>query len=115
MHRDIKPANIMVDFSGLAKITDFGIAKLINSSTDITRGLAVGTLEHMSPEQLNAEPLDGVGVGSGLVFRQLSDWPTNGPARPRERPVSSAARRFVEQLFPERARVEPWLVRSGPL
>ena len=59
VHRDIKPANIMVDSSGLAKITDFGIAKLINSSTDITRGLAVGTLEYMSPEQLNAEPLDG--------------------------------------------------------
>lgn len=54
VHRDIKPSNIMIDESGIVKLTDFGIAKPVSSSTDLTRGMVVGTLEYMSPEQLQA-------------------------------------------------------------
>jgi eukaryotic-like serine/threonine-protein kinase len=55
VHRDIKPSNIMVDHAGVVKLMDFGIAKPIDSSSDLTRGLAVGTIEFMSPEQLQAQ------------------------------------------------------------
>lgn len=59
VHRDVKLANIMLDQAGTAKIADFGIAKILGSATDLTHGFALGTLEYMSPEQLNAQPVDG--------------------------------------------------------
>lgn len=59
IHRDIKPSNIMVDDTGAIRITDFGIAKIVGAQTQTGPGLAIGTLEYMSPEQLAASTLDG--------------------------------------------------------
>ncbi|MBW4438148.1 MAG: protein kinase [Pleurocapsa minor GSE-CHR-MK-17-07R] len=59
IHRDLKPSNIMLDESGNAYLTDFGLAKLLKDSKDITRtGSIVGTPVYMSPEQLRGEDLD---------------------------------------------------------
>jgi serine/threonine-protein kinase len=59
IHRDLKPSNIMLDDAGNAYLTDFGLAKLAESSEEITRsGTIVGTPAYMSPEQLRGEPLD---------------------------------------------------------
>ena len=59
VHRDIKPANIMYDpVSASVKVTDFGIARIIDSSRTKT-GMVLGTPSFMSPEQLAGQRIDG--------------------------------------------------------
>ena len=59
VHRDIKPANIMYDMdSDSVKVTDFGIARITDSSKTKT-GLVLGTPSFMSPEQIAGKKVDG--------------------------------------------------------
>ena len=56
IHRDLKPTNVIVDDSGLATVTDFGIARA--GQDEITEtGLVMGTANYLSPEQAQAEPV----------------------------------------------------------
>ena len=60
IHRDLKPSNILLDNSGGAFITDFGIARILGESgSTITTEGVVGTPSYMSPEQARGEELDG--------------------------------------------------------
>ena len=73
VHRDIKPANLMYDAaSDMLKITDFGIARLTDTSRTKT-GIILGTPSYMSPEQLAASDVTGKSdmYSLGITMYQL--------------------------------------------
>ena len=87
VHRDIKPANIMYEAaSDQVKVTDFGIARITDSSKTKT-GMVLGTPSYMSPEQLAGKKIDGRSdlFSLGVTLYQLccgklpfpvSPWPS---------------------------------------
>jgi serine/threonine protein kinase len=86
VHRDLKPENVMVLDDGTVKVTDFGVAKLVaalgNESTH-----SAGTLAYMSPEQIDAGPVDArsdlyaLGV---VLYELLAGRPPFHATSPRE-------------------------------
>jgi serine/threonine protein kinase len=59
IHRDVKPSNVILDSEGAAYLMDFGIAKVLGKSGDLTAtGAAIGTPAYMAPEQALGEKVD---------------------------------------------------------
>ena len=76
VHRDIKPGNILLDSTGNATVTDFGVSLVTGKAgADQIRGMTIGTPSYMSPEQGLGEDVDGrtdiysLGV---ILFEMLS-------------------------------------------
>lgn len=72
VHRDVKPENIMILSNGDIKITDFGVARLMDS-TQTQSGVVLGTPNYMSPEQLIGQKVDGRSdlFSLGVVFYEV--------------------------------------------
>ncbi|MDX1741571.1 MAG: serine/threonine-protein kinase, partial [Rhodothermales bacterium] len=88
VHRDLKPENILVDREGRVKLLDFGIAKLLESETEVLQtGGAPMTPEYASPEQIRGQPLNtasdlyslGVILYELLSGRRPYDFPSRAP------------------------------------
>ena len=58
IHRDIKPQNILMTKDGIAKVTDFGIARAVTSSTITIVGSTIGSVHYFSPEQARGGYID---------------------------------------------------------
>jgi serine/threonine-protein kinase len=72
IHRDLKPENIMLCHDGVVKVMDFGIAKVIQAMNQ-TNTQSAGTLQYMSPEQIDAHTIDHRSdlYCLGLIFYEL--------------------------------------------
>jgi len=73
VHRDVSPGNVLVGFDGVARVTDFGVAKALGRTTRTSTGVMKGKLSYMSPEQLRFESIDHRSdlFALGIVLFQL--------------------------------------------
>ena len=107
VHRDVKPGNVLIDRQGQIKVTDFGIARAVNTTENLTQpGSVMGTATYFSPEQaqgLRIDPRSDV-YSLGVVLYELV---TGSPPFSADSPVAVAYKHVREDpVLPSRRNPE---------
>jgi len=101
IHRDIKPANVMINRTGNALLTDFGLARLVEGSHSLTGSMLMGTPAYVSPEQGRGQIIDARSdqYALGVILYQIAAGrlPFEG-----ENPMSTVLMHIQEPLPPIR-------------
>jgi len=110
IHRDIKPHNILIGKNGRVKVTDFGIARAVTSSTITQTGSVVGSVHYLSPEHakgvVTGEKSDLYSLGVVLYQMVTGRLPFLG-----ESPISVALK-HLQDGFEEPRQVNPLIPQS---
>jgi len=114
IHRDVKPSNVMIDKSGNALLTDFGLAREVEGSNTLTGSMLLGTPAYMAPEQGRGDPVDARSdqYSFGIILYQLltgrlpfeADSPMGTVLKHIQEPVPRPTR-YVADMSPALERV----------
>jgi len=83
VHRDVKPHNLLLDGDGRVKISDFGIARVLDDTQVTQAGTVLGTAAYLAPEQAAGEPVTAAAdvYALGVVLYEALTGKTPHPAR----------------------------------
>ncbi|MEM9075284.1 MAG: serine/threonine-protein kinase, partial [Myxococcota bacterium] len=105
IHRDVKPENVLLHENRCVKLTDFGIAQMVDSQSFTATGQILGSPGHMAPEQVAGTNIDArtdvFSLGTVLFFLAVGRLPFTG------RNPHQVLKRIVDAEFPDPLRIRP--------
>ncbi len=110
VHRDVKPSNVTIDAAGRATLTDFGIARALDSARVTLPGLTIGTPRYMSPEQVRGEdttPATDEYSLAVMAYEMMAGRP------PFEGDGTALMYKIVHEPAPAPNSFNPWLPETG--